>query len=165
MQVRNDTPLQPQKPANKMCGAHATLPNSPYYQYKGNTGSRQVPLSAALRLCFHREFILGILRNLSLQFPYQVFRSALFPASPPPGCSQCGVLFSCLPSHPFLLPGRIFFFSKAHSGACLFFLKLYRDLLASFAAGHPVFKVPVLLKTIISGCLCIWLLFLIILSP
>lgn len=82
---------------------------------------RQVLFTAAPALCLQREFVPGIWRNRSLQFPYQVFRSALFPAFPPPGCLQCGVLFSCLPLHAFLLPGRIFFF--------FFFLSTLRRLL------------------------------------
>lgn len=47
--------------------------------------------------------------------------------------------FPVYPCMPFYYQAGFFFF-KAHSGACLFFLKLYGDLLASFVAGHPVFR-------------------------
>lgn len=121
--------------------------------------SRQLLLKAALEAVFSQGVCTGEhLRNLSFQFPYQVFRSALFPASPPPGCSQCGVLCSCLPSHPFLLLGGIFFFFFLQSTLrrLLVFSKALQGFVGVFCRQVILFsdKVPVLLKTIISGCLC-----------
>lgn len=116
--------------------------NPPYYQYKATRrNSRELPLKAALRLCFHREFVLGNIKKSVLSVSISGFQISALPSlSSSWLLSQCGVLFSCLPSHLFLLLGRIFFFLKHTQAPACIFLKLYGDLLASFAAGHPVFR-------------------------
>lgn len=133
-----NTSLQRQNPANKTCGACATLPHPPQYQNKG-TQELVGSCHSKLHRGFYREFVL---RNSKKPFPLVSISG--FQISALPSLSSSGLLAVWSALFLFTLTSlfitRQDFFFKAHSGACLFFLKLYRDLSASFAASHPVFR-------------------------
>lgn len=142
MQVWNDTSSQAWKPANKTWGAPATLPNPPKLVQRHPGTGRRPPLKAASRLCFHREFVPG---NIKKSFPsvsISGFQISALPSLPSSGLlAVWSALFLFTLTSLFITRQDFFFFFLKHTQApACFFLKLYRDLLASFAAGHPVFR-------------------------
>lgn len=136
-QVRTNTSSQPWNPANKTCGACATLPHpEPEQRHTGTSG--QLPLKAASRL------LQGIYPEKQQEiFPFSFHIRFSDQCSSQPlllwAAHSVECSFPVYPHIPFYYQADFFFLKHTQAPAC-FFLKLYRDLSASFAASHPVFR-------------------------
>lgn len=136
-QVRTNTSSQPWNPANKTCGACATLPHpEPEQRHTGTSG--QLPLKAASRL------LQGIYPEKQQEiFPFSFHIRFSDQCSSQPlllwAAHSVECSFPVYPHIPFYYQADFFFF-KAHSGACLFFSKALQGFVGVFCSKSSCFQ-------------------------